>query len=56
MVQKPSKSALAKALDKKVQTYVQDSGSNTDNASVVPLPTSVENTEEEKRFKKEVGV
>ena len=56
VVQKPSKSALAKALDKKVQTYVQDSRSNTDIASVVPLSTSVENTEEVKRFKKEVGV
>ena len=39
MMQKPSKSALAKALDKKVQTYVQDSGCDTrsdiDNISFV---------------------
>ena len=40
-MRKPSKSALAKALDKKIQTYVQDRGSDigndTDNASIVSL-------------------
>ena len=39
LMQKPSKSVLAKALDKKVQTYVQnsrsDTRSDTDNVSVV---------------------
>ena len=46
-MRKPSNSALAKALDKNVQTYVQDSGSDTDNASVVSLSTCEEDTEEE---------
>ena len=50
-MRKPSNSALAKALDKNVQTYVQDSGSDTgsdaDNASVVSLSTFEEDTEEE---------
>ena len=48
---KPSKSALAKALVKKVQAYVQDNGrdtwSDSDNASVVSLSTCEEDTEEE---------
>ena len=47
-MRKPSNSALAKALDKNVQTYVQDSGndtgSDTDNASVVSLSTCEEDT------------
>lgn len=50
-MRKPSNSALAKALDKNVQTYAQDSGSDTgsetDNASVVSLSTCEEDTEEE---------
>ena len=57
---KPSKSALAKALDKKVQAYVQDTGSDTgsnaDNAGVVFLSTCEEDTKDEMRFKKEVGI
>ena len=50
-MRKPSKSAVAKALDKKVQTCVQDSGSNTggdtDKASVVSLSTCEEDSRKE---------
>ena len=50
-MRKPNNSALAKALDKNVQTYVQvsgsDTGSDTDNASVASLSTCEEDTEEE---------
>ena len=60
ILRKPSKSALAKALDKKVQAYVQDTGSDTgssaDNAGVVFLSTCEEDTKDEMRFKKEVGI
>ena len=43
--------ALATAINKRVQTYVQDSGNgagnDTNNASVVSLSTCEEDTEEE---------
>ena len=46
ILRKPSQSALAKALDKKVQTYVQDTGSDTGSNAVI----------DETRFKKQVGI